>query len=332
MPALPQLGFDEAWQTEFASLEAGLKPYRISVEHGAQYALLGEEGHVWGELSGLVRRAAKKRLQRPAVGDWVAARPSETGAPARIEALLARRSQFLRLSPRNKTRPQIVAANVDVVLIVSSANLDFNLRRLERYLVTVYSAGAQPVLVLNKIDLTEEPENYRQQLETIAGDTPIALVSAKQELGLDELTQHLSPGRTLALVGSSGVGKSRMSNWILGEDRQEVGEIRLEDDKGRHTTTHRELFVVDHQKRQGILVDTPGMRELSLWSTEEGLKQAFAEIYQLEDECRFGDCTHQNEPGCAVRPVVDEARIHSFNALREEVVAQQELQASLRKR
>lgn len=325
---------DDTHLEAVAEAPEGLVAYRVSVEAQAHIALLGPDEPTdgtlaprWGELSGRLRAAQKTDpFARPAVGDFVLARPPSGDGSWRIESVLPRRSQFVRQSARKRDAPQVVAANVDRVLVVTSPNEDFSPRRLERYLATIHASGAAAAVVLNKADLAEKTEPWLDRIREVALDAPVLATSAVDGAGLGALESLLEPGSTVAMVGSSGVGKSSLANLLIGAERQRVQEARAGDDKGRHTTTHRELFVLPagpNGEARGLLVDTPGMRALALWMDADTLLDAFADIAELAEECRFRDCKHDSEPGCAVRAALDAGelspgRLQSYARLREE--------------
>jgi ribosome biogenesis GTPase len=247
---------------------------------------------------GVRRATGRDHRALPTVGDWVAI----DGGPedAAIHAVLARRRAIVRQAPGRRTEAQIVGANVDVVFIVVSLNLDLNLRRLERYLSVAWESGAEPVVVLSKADLVEDPTALLADVERIAIGATILTVSAIDGRGLDEVQARIGFGRTVAFVGSSGVGKSTLLNVLAGESRAAVREVREDDDRGRHTTTRRQLHLLPGG---GMVLDTPGMRELALWDGD-GVDQSFPEIDELVAACRFGNCRHTGEPGCAVAAAV----------------------------
>jgi ribosome biogenesis GTPase len=256
------------------------------------------------------------------VGDWVAVDGNGV-----IAAILPRRTTFKRMAAdASRLQPglddeQIMAANVDVALLVAGLDHDFNLRRIERYLAVAWSSEVTPVVVLNKADLADDVDERLMAVEAIAPGVAIVAVSAWTGLGMDTLRSHLRPARTAAILGSSGVGKSTLVNALLGEDRQATAAVRGSDSRGRHTTTHRELFELPGG---GLLVDTPGMRAIGLWDAEDGLDRAFEDIDVIAVGCRFGDCAHDAEPGCAVRAAIergelDATRLESRRKLEREL-------------
>ena len=301
---LQDLGWDDGWRESFEPYRnEGLEPARVAVQHRGGYVVLAERGEVRAEAARrLVREGALAT-----VGDWVALRYLESERRGIVDAVLPRRTKFSRKTPFQETAEQVVAANVDTVFLVSGLGHDFNLRRIERYLATGWESGAQPVIVLTKTDLRpEDVADAVAQVEAIAFGAPVHAISAKTGEGMEQLDPYLVPGRTIALLGSSGVGKSTIVNRLLGEERLETREVRAGDERGRHTTTHRELVALP---RGALLIDTPGMRELQLWDASDGLDQAFSEVTSLFAECRFGDCAHESEPGCAVRAALEDGRL-----------------------
>jgi ribosome biogenesis GTPase len=283
----------------------GLAPARVSADHGGALEVLSAAGVLRAELSGRLAYQAAGPEDLPGVGDWVAiaARPDEGAAT--VHAVLPRRTLLLRRAAGRATRAQVLAANVDAVLIVASANLDWSPRRLERTLALVRESGAAPVVVLSKIDLCDDVEALRSEAEAAAPGVPVLALSAWSGAGLDGLAAELSPARTLALLGSSGVGKSSLVNRLLGRELLATREIRADDDKGRHATSHRQLVILPGG---ALLIDTPGLREVGLLE-EADLARTFPELEALAAQCRFSDCRHEAEPGCAVRRAVDEGRL-----------------------
>jgi ribosome biogenesis GTPase / thiamine phosphate phosphatase len=318
---LIDLGWNSHFQKQFEPFRTeGLIPARIAQEHKNVYLAIGEKGEYSAEISGKFRYLANGRQEMPAVGDWAAISEREQGK-ATIQALLPRQSAFVRKEAGQRTAEQVVAANIDVVFIVSGLDGNFNVNRIERYLTLTYESGALPVILLNKSDLCDDLDSIIDKVESRAIGIPVLALSAACGQGLDGLLAHLEAGKTAAFLGSSGVGKSSIINRLLGEDRLAVKALRENDSRGRHTTTHRELIVLP---KGGIVIDTPGMRELQVWGDDQGLKEVFDDIEELAANCRFRDCGHHKEPGCAVRAAVDEgnleaARFQSYQKLRKEI-------------
>ena len=314
MHSIEDLGWCEFFERQWkAKKSEGLVRARISEENRGLYKIISEKGERWAELRGKLRHEAASREMLPAVGDWVLA--EEHGARSTIHFVFERRSKFSRKTAGKKTEEQIVAANVDTVLLVSSLNREFNARRIERYLSLAWESGARPVIVLNKSDLCENVAALRAEAETAAMGVRTVVASIISGDGIAELREIVRTGGTTALLGSSGVGKSSLINVILGREIQVTNETREGDDKGRHTTTSRQLIVVSGG---GVLLDTPGMRELQLWDASEGISRAFADVQELAQRCKFRDCSHKGEPGCAVREAMDEERLANFHKLQRE--------------
>jgi ribosome biogenesis GTPase len=302
---LEELGWNERFADAFAGVAgAGRVPARIVLEHTHIYRIATGEQELLARISGRLRHRAGSRPDYPAVGDWVVAETVDDG-DARIHAILPRVSRFSRRAAGEVTEEQIVAANVDVVFLVGGLDGDFNPRRLERYLVVAWESGATPVIVLNKSDLVEDADRYVREVEASAPGVTVHAVSAQRPETLEVLRTHLGRGRTGALLGSSGVGKSTIVNRLVGFDLMRTRDVRIDDSRGRHTSTARQLVVMP----DGILIDTPGMRELQLWETGDSLEGAFADIAGLASGCRFRDCSHRHEPGCAVRGAVESGEL-----------------------
>ena len=322
MHSLDALGWTSFFEQQVTDIErAAWSPARVVWEGRDRYRISGGDGEWHASLAGRLRHTAGSRADLPAVGDWVlaAVRPAE--GTATIHRVLARKSCFSRAAAGRSTEVQIVAANIDTVLIVTSCNRDFNLRRLERYLALAWESGARPVVVLNKADLYEgDLARWYADIGPGVQGVPVAITSAVRGDGLAELHEFLKSSGTTALLGSSGVGKSTLINALTGDSGQDVLPIRDSDDRGRHSTTARQLFCLPGG---GILIDTPGMRELQLWDAEGGLDQTFADVESLATACRFRDCSHGSEPGCAVLAAVERGalaagRLDSYHRLRRE--------------
>ena len=306
MQDLTALGWDETRAEQFEPhARAGLLPGRVAVQHRGAYDVLTELGELRCDVAGRLYDESASPADLPAVGDWVAvaARPGEHSGT--VQAVLPRRTKFSRKTAWQAAEEQVLASNVDVVLIVTSLNEDLNLRRLERYLTLAWESGARPVFVLTKSDLAEDVEEAAREVESIAFGVPVVPLSSVTGAGLDALSAHLGPGVTAALLGSSGVGKSTLVNTLAGEELLATREIR-DDGRGRHTTTRRELIQLPDGS---LVIDTPGMREIQLWVADEGLEEAFEDVTELFAHCRFSDCSHDSEPGCAVKEALAEGTL-----------------------
>jgi ribosome biogenesis GTPase / thiamine phosphate phosphatase len=331
LPTLAGLGWDDFFAANFAPYgEQGLVPGRVMRELRGVYELATGDpavpemtaspaGRLWHGERG------EEGMKSPAVGDWVAVRPpTSLTEPGLIRAILPRRSKFSRKVAGSRTDEQVIAANVDTVFLMTGLDGDFNPRRIERYLAAGWESGAAPVLVLSKADVAQSEEDLAErvrQVEEIALGVPVHPLSSRTGLGIEVLTSYLRPGRTVSVLGSSGVGKSTLINHLLGRDEQKTGGVRDGDDRGRHTTTHRALFMTPSG---ALLLDTPGMRELQLWEADEGMLATFADIEELAGECRFNDCAHDGTPGCAVETAMaegslDPARLESYRKLQLEL-------------
>jgi ribosome biogenesis GTPase len=318
---IASLGWGDALAETFQEhADAGLRPGRVAIQHRGAYVLLSEEGEVWANVSGRLRHAADSTAELPAVGDWVAYDLPAGAERAAVHAILPRRSAFRRKQAGFETAEQVVAANVDVLFLVTSLNQDLNVRRIERYMTLAWESGADPVVVLTKADLCPDVEPALALVESVTFGVPVHVTSALTGAGFDDVRAHLDGGRTGAAVGSSGVGKSTLINGLCGEERLATREIR-DDGRGRHTTTHRELIVLPGA---GCVIDTPGMRELQLWDSAEGLERAFEDVDAVIAECRFSDCAHDTEPDCAVQAALadgslDAERFQSYQKLQREL-------------
>lgn len=319
---LELLGWGSFFSKNFSSqFQDGYTVGRVAVEQKNTYILYTELGELSAEVSGKMRHQAFGRQDFPAVGDWVSISRIEGESRAIIQTILPRKSKFSRKTVGAVTDEQIVATNIDTVFLVSGLDKDFNKRRIERYLILVWESGANPVIVLNKADLCDEVEQRQAEVEAIASGVPIIILSAVENKGLDRLTPYLGTGQTVALIGSSGVGKSTIMNQLVGQDIQSVQSVRLGDNRGRHTTTHRELIILPSG---GLLIDTPGMREVQMWAGVDGLQETFADIESLATLCRFRNCKHEKEPGCVVQQALldgtlDEERLKNYQKLQQEL-------------
>jgi ribosome biogenesis GTPase / thiamine phosphate phosphatase len=320
---LSRLGWGADFEQEFEQyVRAGLAPARVAVQHRGAYDVLVPDGEVRAGLPGRLLHDAGDKADLPAVGDWVAIDPP-AGGQSTIRAVLGRRTAFVRTAASDQHRvseQQVVAANVDTVFLVSALVEDFNLRRIERYLVLAWESGAQPVVVLTKADLCDDVEGAIMEVESIAVGVPVHAVSNVTGEGVDGLRPYFAGNRTVAALGSSGVGKSTLINSLSGEEVMATGDVRR-DGRGRHTTTRRELIGVPGG---GFFLDTPGMRELQLAEASGGITETFDDVAELAASCRFGDCAHETEPDCAVREALhdgslDPERWKSYRKLQREL-------------
>ena len=343
--SLVDLGWDPGWATAFLPYDAaGLVPARVVAAHRDAWVVAqpGDAADTTATVSGRFRHEAFGAGDFPAVGDWVAvAAPRTDGSPTVVQAVLPRRTAFMRSAGEerlagNLAAEQVLAANVDVAFVVAGMDGDFNLRRIERYLAVAWSGGATPVIVLNKADVAADVDGLRVAATAVAPGVEVHAISALNGDGVEPLRDaHLARGRTAVVLGSSGVGKSTLVNALAGEARQRTASVREDDSRGRHTTTHRALIALPSG---GCLIDTPGMRERKLTGDEELGQAGFADIETLALQCRFGDCAHGNEPGCAVRAALesgdlDAARWANFLKMRDELSATNDtLEAQLKRK
>jgi len=322
---LHQLGWNSFFEDEFRRLQSEeWQPCRVISQQRDSCTVQGESGELNVTLAGRLRYQADNADAYPVVGDWVAVTVSPREKKGIIQAILPRKSSFMRKAVGGPTREQVVAANVDTVFLVSGLDggRNFNLRSIERYLTVAWNSGAQPVIVLNKADVCDDIPSRVNEAELVASGVPVHAVSALTRSGLESLNAYTAAGSTVALLGQSGVGKSAIINALLGEERQPVRAVRAGDRRGRHTTTRRELIFLSSG---GMVIDTPGMREIQLWGEEGALGDAFDDIERLAANCRFADCRHDTEPGCAVREAIqrgdiDAARFRSYLRLKRELM------------
>ena len=334
MVDLRALGWDAFFERHFEEHgRRGLTAARVTLEHQHIYTVQTADAESLATVAGGLRHRAAGRHEFPAVGDWVAITAPAQGRRGVIQTILPRRSKFSRKVAGRETTEQVVAANIDTVFLMMGLDGDYNLRRIERYLITARDGGASPVVVLNKADLCDAVDLRVREVESVAQPAPVHAVSTKKDGLLDVLDTYLVSGRTIALLGSSGVGKSTLVNRLVGHQMQAVQDVRVSDQRGRHTTTRRELIVVTGG---ALLIDTPGLRELQLWDGAGGMDQTFDDIDLLGAGCRFRDCRHDAEPGCAVKAAADAgrldgSRLESYRQLRREravLLGQQDVRAA----
>lgn len=304
--SLEALGWNGQWRKKFESLAAmGVEPGRVVGEHRSHYRVATEGAELSAGTTGRLRNSAVQRSDLPGVGDFVAVNLSEGDGNSTIEAVLPRTSALIRKAS-GAPEPQLLAANVDVVFIVTALGGDFNRERMMRYLALVQQCGAAPVIVVNKSDLENNVVGSTGQIEGIDSAIPVHMISARARETIEVLERYFTGNRTVALLGSSGVGKSTLTNQLLGREAQATQEVRGYDGRGRHTTTHRQLFI---RLKGGAIVDTPGLRGLELWNTTDDTEPGFDDIEELALQCRFSNCRHVSEPGCAVRSAVERGEV-----------------------
>tara|TARA_Y100001934_G_C12253111_1_gene726137 strand:+ start:139 stop:1209 length:1071 start_codon:yes stop_codon:yes gene_type:complete len=320
---LAELGWSHFFATQIQASEAALKPARVTRQDINGYQLISAEGELQATLPGRLRRSAYSKADLPTVGDWVLTSAITGGEKdnVQIERLLERQSRFSRQEAGESIDEQVIAANVDTTFIVCGLDDDFNPARIERYLLLSRNSGTQPVILLNKTDICDNQELFLDRLRPIAKATPYYFISAKDNLGLEAIDPYLAAGETCALIGSSGVGKSTIINVLLGYDRFTTGAVRTTDSRGRHTTTFREMVRLPCG---ALIIDTPGMRELRVWADSIALEQSFEDIAELALGCKFSDCQHVSEPGCAIAKAISDGdlpaeRFERYIKLRREL-------------
>jgi ribosome biogenesis GTPase len=334
MPSLHDLGWKDHFARAFeAHVAPGVVPGRVALEHNHVYRVLTEDGDSLAEATGRLKHLAEGRHELPAVGDWVALKLDESGGRGQIRAILPRLGKFSRKSAGQWTHEQVVAANIDTVFLVSGLDGDFNPRRIERYLLLARQSQARPVIILNKTDVADDVPEAVALITEMAPEVPVLAISAADGRGFELLDPYLRVGETVALLGSSGVGKSSIVNRLVGERVLPTRSVRESDSRGRHASVHRQLIALPGG---GLVIDTPGMRELQLWGVDEGLSGSFDDVTALGETCRFRDCHHDKEPGCAVKAAVeagtlDAARYENFIKLQDErkIMAQRQDEKAL---
>lgn len=318
---LNKLGWNDFFE-EYFNIEEdnNLTVGRISAEYRSYYDVITDIGEIKGEISGKLRYTAESKCDFPVVGDWVVINILDDDL-AIINDVLPRKSLFKRKAPGNKFEEQILASNIDYIFLVTSLNQNYNLRRIERYVTISWESGAIPVVILSKSDLCDDIDSKIIEVESIAPGVDIHAISGITGEGVDNLRKYISEGDTICLLGSSGVGKSTLVNRLIGTEVMNTGIIRLEDGRGKHTTTHRQMISVPEG---GLIIDTPGIREIALWDGSEGIEETFKDVENLSLQCKFSDCKHKTEPGCAVLKAISEGilssdRLESYKKLQREI-------------
>lgn len=320
------IGWSPSWKNSFNQYESeGYMPGRVSSEYRGVYTVVTENFEGQAEVTGRFRHNTRTRSDFPTVGDWVVVEIPDMVSRCQIHAILPRYSSLVRKAAGTANEEQVLAANIDTVFLVSGLDNDFNERRIERYLTLAYESGVEPVIILNKTDLVEDLQQTTEAVDSIAYGVPVLCVSATNGIGIELLWEYLSPGKTGVLLGSSGVGKSSLINTLRGGNELKTADVRTSDSRGRHTTTNRQLIPLHNGS---VLIDTPGMRELQLIANDAALSRSFDDIAELANACRFRDCSHITEPGCAVLEslktgALNQERYESYLCQRKEIQYQQ---------
>lgn len=304
---LKELGWNEFHENHYNDIKTPETfPARVAKAQREKYLLYSAFGQLKAEIKGKIRFEALSMADFPVVGDWVAAQMRPEGNAAVIKSILPRKSKFSRKVAGPITDEQVLVSNIDTAFLVNGLDGDYNLRRIERYLALAWESSANPVILLNKTDSCSDLAQKLAEVESIAFGVPIVTLSALKSEGIEGLRKFISRGATIGFIGSSGVGKSTIINRLIGEDKLKVGAVRESDGRGRHITTSREMILLSGG---GIVIDNPGMRELQLWVDEEALDTTFGDVREFAAQCKFRDCEHSNEPGCAVREAIEAGRL-----------------------